>query len=62
MTATTAAQADHRELLLQAYAAYNSHDTRRRTNLAKRMPSWHAGQGMRVDTPAFTNYQQCPCA
>lgn len=26
MTATTGAQADHRELLLQAYAAYNSQD------------------------------------
>ena len=26
MTATTAVQADHRGLLLQAYAAYNSQD------------------------------------
>ena len=26
MTATTGVQADHRELLLQAYAAYNSQD------------------------------------
>jgi hypothetical protein len=26
VTATTGAQADHRELLLQAYAAYNSQD------------------------------------
>ena len=59
MTATTGVQADHRELLLQAYAAYNSQDVEALVALISDDVDWPDDDAGRLQGVCSTTASLC---